>query len=241
MALRFILSALALTLCAAGARAETTPHADPALEQALAAEVTRFVEADRVSPPAPCQVLFVGSSTIARWKDTLAADMAPMPVINRGFGGSHIEYVNRWFDQIVAPYRPRAIVFYAGDNDIDAGKSTEQVVADFDEFMRRKTHALGRTPVFFLAIKPSKRRFAEFPAQSRVNAAIRARAGKRADLHFIDVVAPMLENGKPRDVFESDGLHMTAAGYAIWTRLVRAALLPGTEAEARRCRRSGSG
>jgi hypothetical protein len=51
----------------------------------------------------------------------------------------------------------------------------------------------------------------------------------------------MLENGKLKDVFESDGLHMTAAGYAIWTRLVRAALLPSTEAEARRCRRSGTG
>jgi lysophospholipase L1-like esterase len=241
MALRFILSTLALTLCAAGARAETTPHTDPALEQSLAAEIERFVQADRDSPPAPCQVLFVGSSTIAKWKDTLAADMAPMPVINRGFGGSHIEYVNRWFDQIVAPYRPRAIVFYAGDNDIDAGKSAERVVADFDEFMRRKTHALGRTPVFFISIKVSKRRFAQFPVQSQVNAAIRARAGKREDLHFIDVVAPMLENGKLKDVFESDGLHMTAAGYAIWARLVRAALLPSTEAEARRCRRSGTG
>jgi hypothetical protein len=47
------------------------------------------------------------------------------------FGGSHIEHVIRWFNQIVAPYRPRAIVFYAGGNDIDAGKSVEGVVADF--------------------------------------------------------------------------------------------------------------
>src|SRR5215467_611994 len=112
-----------LALCIAYAGAQMVPNLT--LEKELGAEVARFVEADRVARPAPCQVLFVGSSSIVKWKETLATDMAPMPVINRGFGGSHIEYVNRWFDQIVAPYHPRAIVFYAGENDIDAGKSGE--------------------------------------------------------------------------------------------------------------------
>ena len=228
--------AFALTSLAAGAAAQTPPAPDSALEKSLGAEIDRFVEADRTSPPAPCQVLFVGSSSIVKWRDSLAADMAPMPVINRGFGSSHIEYVNRWFDQIVAPYRPRAIVFYAGENDLDAGKSVDRVVADFDTFMARKTRALGKTPVYFISLKPSKLRFAQFPLQSRVNDAIRARTGKRADLHYIDVVTPMLDNGKPKDIFDPDGLHMTAQGYAIWTRVVRAALLPNTEAEERSCR-----
>jgi hypothetical protein len=222
-----------------GRGATPAPAADPVLERSLAAEVERFVQADRVAPPAPCQVLFVGSSSIVKWKATLAADMTPMPVINRGFGSSHIEYVNRWFGAIVAPYRPRAIVFYAGENDLHAGKSVERVIADFDAFLTLKTRALGDTPVYFISLKPSKARFAEFARQSAVNAAVRARAGERRDLTYIDVVAPMLENGRPKDIFERDGLHMTAKGYAIWTRLVRAALLPNTEAEARRCRAVG--
>ena len=216
------------------AAAQTSP--DPTLEQELGAEVAHFVEADRAAPPAACQVLFVGSSSIVNWKDGLAADMAPMPVINRGFGGSHIEYVNRWFEQIVAPYHPRAIVFYAGENDLDAGKSVERVVSDFDEFMKRKTQALGDTPVYFISLKPSKLRFAQFPLQSEVNEAVRERVGKRTDLHFIDIVPPMLDDeGKPKDLFVADGLHMKPAGYAIWTKAVRAALLPNTEAEAHTC------
>jgi lysophospholipase L1-like esterase len=228
---RFVLCAFALTLFTAGCGAPA-----PTLEQALGEEVDRFVEADRADPPAACQVLFVGSSSIVRWGESLSADMAPMPVINRGFGGSHIEYVNRWFDEIVAPYRPRAIVFYAGENDIDAGKSVDRVVADFDAFMARKTQVLGKTPVYFISLKPSKLRFAQFPLQSQVNDAIRARASERSDLHYIDVVSPMLENGKPKDIFGLDGLHMTSRGYVIWTRAVRAALLPNTEAEERSCR-----
>ena len=208
-----------------------------ALERGLKTEVDRFVEADRENPPPPCQVLFVGSSSFVKWKDTLADDMAPMPVINRGFGGSHIEYVNRWFDTLVAPYRPRAIVFYAGENDIDAGKPVAQVLADFDEFMRRKTKALGRTPVYFISVKPSKLRFAQLSLQTSVNQAIRSRAARRHDLHYIDVVPAMLENGQPRDIFGPDGLHMNREGYVIWTRLVRAALLPGVEEQGRACLR----
>jgi lysophospholipase L1-like esterase len=232
------LSVFALILSVANTFAQAPGSQAPAQDDAFSAEIARFVDADRLAPPAPCQVLFVGSSSIVKWRDRLAADMAPMPVINRGFGGSHIEHVNHWFDQIVAPYHPRAIVFYAGENDLDAGKSVDRVVADFDEFMKRKTEALGKTPVYFISLKPSKLRFSEFPIQTKVNDAIRDRAGQRSDLHYIDVVSPMLENGKPKDIFAPDNLHMNAAGYEIWTRAVRAALLPNTQAEARSCRLS---
>lgn len=92
---RFALCVVALALSTASVGAQTTPVSAPAptLEEALSAEIARFVEADRAAPPADCQVLVVGSSSIVKWRENLAADMAPMPVINRGFGGSHIEYV----------------------------------------------------------------------------------------------------------------------------------------------------
>ena len=231
-AYRFVLC-VALALFPARLPAQTS---SPAPQDEFGDEIAIFVAADRVAPPAACQVLFVGSSSIVKWKENLAADMAPLPVINRGFGGSHIENVNRWFDQIVAPYDPRAIVFYAGENDLDAGKPVERVVADFDEFLRRKTQALSDTPVYFISLKPSKSRFPEFSKQSLVNQAIRDRAGQRTDLHYIDVVPAMLdENGKPKDLYVADGLHMNAAGYEIWTRAVRAALISNTGDEARKC------
>ncbi len=227
----FTLGILVLVLSSACGLAQSPS----ALDRSLAFEIDRYVQADRTAPPAPCQILFVGSSTIVKWRETLAADMAPMPVINRGFGGSHIEHVNRWFDQIVAPYHPRAIVFYAGDNDLDAGKPVARVVADFDAFMARKSQALGTTPVYFISVKPSKLRIDELPLQNQVNEAIRARAAKRPDLHYIDVVPQMLQDGRPKDLFVFDGLHMNRDGYVIWTKAVRAALLPNTEAEARSC------
>ena len=228
--------ALAIALTLASCTLAHRPAPPQAFEEPLAAEIDRFVQADRAAPPAPCQVLFVGSSSIVQWT-TLAQDLAPLPVINRGFGGSHIEYVNRWFHQIVAPYRPRAIVFYAGENDVAAGKPVARVVADFDTFMARKSKALGAVPVYFISLKPSKLRFAQFALQSEINEAIQSRARQRADLDYIDVVALMLEEGQPKDLFMSDDLHMTPDGYALWTQAVRAALLPHAEVDARNCHR----
>lgn len=234
--MKILLQSLALLLCSC---AQTPrPAIPPTLEQQLAAEIDQYAQVDRASSPPPCQVLFVGSSSIVLWK-TLADDMAPLAVLNRGFGGAHIEHVNRWFNQIVVPYQPRAIVFYAGENDIAAGKSASRVVADFDAFMTRKSQAMGAVPVYFISLKPSKLRFRQLGQQTEVNQAIQARAAHRADLHYIDVAASMLENGRPKELFQADGLHMTAEGYDIWAQAVRAALFPNAETEGRICYRSG--
>ena len=184
-------------------------------------EILRFAEMDRENAPPACPVLFVGSSSIRLWK-SLAEDMAPLPVLNRGFGGSQISESNLYFDRIVTPYRPRAIVFYAGENDLDAGESPDAAAAHFRRFLELKRSRLGDTPVFYISAKPSKARFGQLERQSQLNASIRALAGK--DLTFIDVATPMLNDGQPRDLYVEDGLHMNADGYAIWRRLVRNAL-----------------
>lgn len=199
-------------------------------------EILRFSEVDRANPPPACPVLFVGSSSIRLWPG-LAADMAPLPVLNRGFGGSTIRQVNTYFDRIVTPYRPRAIVLYAGENDIDAGEAPAELAAQTEYFLALKDYRLGRhVPVFYISLKPSKLRAAQFQRQSQANDALKALATRRDDLAFIDMVPAMLEEGRPRDLYVEDGLHMNAAGYAIWRERVREALRRGG-VEQLRCRR----
>jgi hypothetical protein len=50
-------------------------------------EIEEFVKADSISMPPAGAVLFVGSSSIALWKN-LQQDFPSHKVINRGFGGS---------------------------------------------------------------------------------------------------------------------------------------------------------
>ena len=187
----------------------------------FAAAIARFAEADEARPPAACGFLFVGSSSIRFWK-SLAADMAPYRVVNRGLAGSRITDVDYYFDRLVVPYRPRAIVFYGGENDLWAGESATALLGDFQRFMALKTRALGTTPVYFISLKPSLKRLGQRAVQAEVNRRVRDYAATRTDLSYVDVVPAMTEpGGAPKDIFGKDGLHMRPEGYALWTATLK--------------------
>ena len=192
--------------------------ADPAFFES---EIQAFLEADRANPPAPGQIVFYGSSSIRFWS-TLAADMAPLPVLNRGFGGAHLSHLIHNAPRIVIPYAPRAVVVYAGNNDVGAGKSADTVVADFAALVGLLRSALPETDVYFLSIKPSPLRFSKWPEMANANERIKALADADPRLHYIDVGQVLLgSDGKPNgDFFRFDGLHLNAKGYAAWTAVV---------------------
>ena len=58
-------------------------------EDAWEWSIRQFEEQDRGHRPPEGAVVFTGSSSITQW-DSLERDMAPLPVINRRFGGSRI-------------------------------------------------------------------------------------------------------------------------------------------------------
>lgn len=220
---------LALTLAAAapvptvrGAGAET--HRGPARWET---EIAAFEAADRTNPPPKDPILFVGSSSIRLWK-SLAQDFPRHPVLNRGFGGSHISDSIHFAERIVLPYRPRQIVMYSGGNDINAGKSPEQVAGDFKTFVAKVHAALPQTRVAYISIAPNPARWAEVEKVRKANKLIEEFARSDRRLAFIDVYSQMLgADGKPKpDIFVEDRLHMNARGYEIWRRAVEPFLLP---------------
>jgi lysophospholipase L1-like esterase len=191
-------------------------------------EIAAFEAADRAQAPPRQPIVFVGSSSIRLW-DGLAEDMAPLPVLNRGFGGSQLEHVLHFAERAVLAYRPRAVVLYAGDNDLDerTGKSAADVVRDFQAFVARVHEALPETRIYYLAIKPSRMRWARWPEQAKANAEIAALCAGDARLGFLDIATPMLATGEPpeRGLFIFDGLHLSERGYALWTSVVKPRLL----------------
>lgn len=186
------------------------------------AEIQAFEDRDSVMPPASGQVLFVGSSSIRMWK-SLADDMRPMPVLNRGFGGSKTPEVLAVFDRIVLPYRPSIIVYYCGDNDLGADNTDSQAAADgFIAFAERVHQQWARVSVFYIAIKPSLARWNNWDAMHRANDIVRQYADEHDYVTFLDIATPVLTAGGPRtDIFLGDGLHLNETGYQIWTGVIR--------------------
>jgi len=159
-----------------------------------------------------------------------------MQAINRGFGGSQITDSVRYMSRILVPYQPKAVVFYAGDNDIVSGKSPETVLADYGRFVSGVHKALPATSIIFVAIKPSIARWKLAEKMRKANGLIRDFAKKDARLSYVDIDTPMIgEDGKPRpELFAPDGLHLNDAGYELWTKLVKKALKAAEKARKRR-------
>lgn len=211
-----------LAACASIAAPELPQAAlDPVSSPEWANDMARFAAEDEDSPPPADPVVFTGSSSVRMW-ETLATDFPGVPVLNRGFGGSQIRDAVHYADQVAIRYRPRMILLYAGDNDIDAGRRPQQVLDDFRAFVARVRRDLPDTPIAFIAIKPSPARAAQLPRQQRANALVAAEAARLDGVAFIDVATPMLgADGQPRpELFIEDRLHMNSAGYALWREIV---------------------
>ena len=182
-------------------------------------------EAEDVATPAPENaLLFIGSSSIRLWS-TLKEDMAPMPVIQRGFGGSKLGDAIHYMDRIVTPYNPRAVVMFTGTNDIsgDNPKSAEAVFELYKTFVAGIREDLPDTPIYFIAISPTKARWAHRQIVADANAMVAAHAAEHADLFYLDTASALLdENGESREeLFIEDKLHLNADGYAAWTSVIR--------------------
>jgi lysophospholipase L1-like esterase len=186
-------------------------------EKAIAA----FEKQDQQKPPPKDAVLFVGSSSIRRWD--LSKSFPELDVINRGFGGSQLADSSHFAPRIVLKYEPRVVVLYAGDNDLAAGKSPEQVQADFQAFVRTVQKGLPKARIIFLSIKPSPLRRGLMDRMRKANALIEADCKKGERLLYVDVFTPMLgDDGKPRrELFINDGLHLNEKGYALWASILK--------------------
>jgi lysophospholipase L1-like esterase len=221
----FLLASL-LAFLAACASDPAPPIGPPQVPEQVSSadweqDMQRFAAADAVAPPPKHALLFIGSSSIRFW-DTLATDFPGLPVINRGFGGSEIRDSTWYAGRIVAPYAPRQVLIYAGDNDLASGRSPVQLRDDFRSFVARVRHDLPRVKIAYISNKPSPSRAHLLAAQREANALIRQDIATMANVRFIDIFTPMLDaQGRPREeLFREDRLHMNPAGYELWTRVV---------------------
>jgi lysophospholipase L1-like esterase len=187
-------------------------------------DIARFEQQTSDSPVQPGGVVFVGSSSIRRWK--LDEAFPGQSYTNRGFGGSTIADSTHFAERFIFPLQPAKIVLYAGDNDIAAGKNSKQVVEDFNAFVAKVRKELPGVTIIFVAIKPSLKRWELYPEMAKANAAIAERCQKDDHLIYADIATPMIgDQEQPgKDLFDDDLLHLSDKGYAIWNQVVGQAI-----------------
>jgi len=167
-------------------------------------------------------ILFTGSSSIKMWKD-IQSYFPRHNILNRGFGGSQTSDLLFYVDKLILPYAPKKIFIYEGDNDINSGKTPEQILKTTDSLVtmiRQKVST--KVPIYFITPKPSIARWSKKSIYEDYNKKLKAWANTKQHVKVIDVWTPMLDQQGIvlQDVFLEDRLHMNKKGYDIWAKTI---------------------
>ncbi len=187
-----------------------------------------FADQDRAKPPVKGGILFVGSSIFRKWTN-VAEMMAPLPVLNRAFGGSRTGDQLARFEQVITPYAPKVIVYYCGSNDLKAGPTPEDPAAIFGrfrEFSQRVRTQLPATRIIFVSSTRSPDRVPRWEQVDHYNALVRAYCAATPGHSFVDVNPQLVDaSGHPRlELYVADKLHFQPHAYEGFKTVVRPVL-----------------
>lgn len=168
----------------------------------------------------PASIVMLGDSLTATppWNELSGCPS----MANRGIYSDTLASLHRRLHDVVAQ-RPRAVVLLIGTNDVRQGRSPEDVAAAMRTIVARLLEA--GIAVYRIPILPVGATDRSDPKAANVRIA-RANEAIDAGLAGLDAgkleLGPLLTgaDGLLRPDLTSDGLHLTADGYAIWRDLL---------------------
>ncbi len=190
-------------------------------------DVTRWTTQDALDPIPAGGVVFVGSSSIRRWEQ-LTRDFNDYRVVQRGFGGSQLEDLNFWVNELVLSYQPTAVVVWSGTNDLSSGEPAMEVFNDYLTFVGLVQAQQPNVEIFYLGVTPTPANDSTTIERDTANGLIEAETLTDPRQHYIDLPTPFYALNPPADpdftALYVDPVHLNRAGYDLWTTIVRPAV-----------------
>lgn len=164
------------------------------------------------------RILLYGSSFFAYWGVERAKkqwlEAGGLEVVNHGFGGATVNEMLYYYHRLVLPYKPSAIVFRTGHNDVWEYRAQEAMCHTKLLFDWVKNDFPG---IKLITIKPFDTPSANHENLEKIhqyNILLDELAEKDGLLETVDL-NPFFQGsaGGYRDVFREDGLHLTDSGY----------------------------
>lgn len=167
-------------------------------------------------------VLFIGSSTFTRWKDTQKY-FPNSVVVNRAFGGSMMCDQIYFFDEVVRPFNPRQVVIYEGDNDLNGTTTTPERFMEDVVCMTRLIHYYyPKARILYVSIKPSLTRIPSFGKYKKANQLMKDYADLYDYVDYVSVWDKFVDkDGNPiQHYFTEDGIHITEEAYLLFKEVM---------------------
>ena len=184
--------------------------------------------------PEPGGVVFYGSSGFTRWGSPISTyGNRPLEedlpgCINRGFGGATAEELLYYYDQMVRPLKPRALVVSIVHNDRGMGYSPNEIVTNLaklfafarTDFPGIRLYACDCRPTLKFVTEGHLRYMAEF------NQLLKEYCARHEDTTFVDHIHHPIWFENPadagdytkvrRDIFVEDEVHFNQLGYDLY-------------------------
>ena len=171
-------------------------------------------------------VFFIGDSLTENWR-TIAKDLAPLKVANRGVGGDTSRGCLFRLPREVLAHKPAAVVIAAGTNDLTAHGNPGDCLFNIKAMVDLCRRYDRRMPVFLCTVPPASQPTAPLKpgAREAVNAGIRKLCeSEKCVLVDRDAFAVDAQGNQDLSLYSKDRLHFGAKGYEKWTAAMKALL-----------------
>lgn len=168
-------------------------------------------------------IVFLGNSITqgGEWSELFGR----LDVKNRGISGDRVEWLFDRVDYLIEG-RPRKLFLMIGINDISAGRTAEQVVADITRLIDMWHKGSPETIIYIQSILPFN--YDQRPKSAgkneevvKANESLRRLSAERG-ITYIDLYSVLADgNGMLNADYSLDGLHLTGEGYLLWADAIR--------------------
>ena len=190
-------------------------------------DIARFDSLNLVELSDTHTLLVSGSSSVRIW-DSIQSDMAPYQVMRRGYGGARLTDFNYYADRIIKAQQFKAIVIFMANDiaGVEADKAPKEVKQLFEDLVKQVRNRNPGTPVFWIEVSPTPKRWNVSPQIREASALIEAYCDRNEDLHFISTFDQFTTpEGLPdSSLFRRDMLHLNRDGYLQWADIIKTSL-----------------
>jgi lysophospholipase L1-like esterase len=175
-------------------------------------------------------ILFIGSSYIRLWGETMAEDLSPIKTINHGFGGSKLSDVAYYIDRLVANQQNvNAVYLYVG-NDIVGAESdkTPLQVLELVKYITLKIRKqFPEATIYWSEISPCEKRWKVWNQVQEANKLIKNFCVNENNLKFVETSSFYLseKNYPLTQYYREDHLHYNKEGYKVWGSIIKKQIL----------------
>lgn len=175
------------------------------------------------------QIVFIGDSITDGYPlDNYFTDL-PLATYNRGIGGDVTSGVIRRLKTSLYDLAPTKIALMIGINDINSGRTNDEIIANYTTILDGIKANLPSAAVYCESVLPMHSKVEKWgidlEARTQqikdLNARIKALAEEKG-YTYIDLYTSF-SDGSDRliDAYTEDGLHPIAAGYQVWSAIIK--------------------